>query len=430
MVLSVPLVKVTSGEDSMTAVWGGAVRRSFTGKAALGALAVLLLAACSGAQATQGGGGPGGAVASPSAVAPSSAAPPVVSITPGAGAGSVRPDAAVAVQVQRGALTGVQVRSAKGEQVKGQLDADGGSWHSTGALTVATTYTVTATASGVDGAAPVTKTSTFTTLKPAAYNGARLNVGDDQTVGVGMPIIIRFDRAVRNTDAVLKALTVTTSPQVEGSWHWMEASQWVGRNTEVWFRPKEYWPAGTKVTMTANLGGVELSPGVWGRRTYSTRFTVGDAVIDTVDMAKHTLTMRKNGAAVRTIPVTTGKAGPQWSTRNGIKVISEKAAELRMDSSSIGVKDQADPDFYNEIEHWTMRLTYSGEFLHARPGSEWAFGKQNVSHGCTGMSMADAKWLFDHSRIGDVVVYTGGTRALESGNGLTAWQTSYDKWSA
>ena len=42
-----------------------------------------------------------------------------------------------------------------------------------------------------------------------------------------------------------------------------------------------------------------------------------------------------------------------------------------------------------------MRLTYSGEFLHAAPWSVGSQGYANVSHGCTGMSTANAQWLYD-----------------------------------
>ena len=405
------------------------MRRSATAGWALGVVLVLGTAACAGNGTTGGSGPAASGAATDGAAAPStspSPAGPAVAIAPAPGAAGVRLDQPVKVTVDKGTLTDVQVRSAAGARLAGAFDTQKAEWHSTAGMVANTTYTVTVAAS--DGSTPVTRSATFTTLKPKAVNSARLNIGDDQVVGVGMPIILQFDRPVRNTDAVLKALKVTTSPQVEGAWHWMEPANWVGKNTEVWFRPKEYWPAGTKVSMSADLGSVELSPGVWGKRRYSTKFTVGDAVINTVDVQKHQLTMRRNGAVVKVIPITTGKAGPKWSTRGGIKVITEKRAELRMDSRTLGIKDEADPDFYNEIEHWTLRLTYSGEFLHARPGSEWAFGKQNISHGCTGMSMANAKWLFDHSAVGDVVQYTGSDRKLEPGNGYTAWNMPYEKW--
>ena len=42
-----------------------------------------------------------------------------------------------------------------------------------------------------------------------------------------------------------------------------------------------------------------------------------------------------------------------------------------------------------------MRETNSGEFLHAAPWSVGSQGNANVSHGCTGMSTANAQWLYD-----------------------------------
>jgi hypothetical protein len=51
-----------------------------------------------------------------------------------------------------------------------------------------------------------------------------------------------------------------------------------------------------------------------------------------------------------------------------------------------------------------------------------------VSHGCTGMSTANAKWLFDRSKMGDVVKYVGSSRPLESYNGYTMWNMSLAQW--
>jgi lipoprotein-anchoring transpeptidase ErfK/SrfK len=77
-----------------------------------------------------------------------------------------------------------------------------------------------------------------------------------------------------------------------------------------------------------------------------------------------------------------------------------------------------------------MRLTYSGEFLHAAPWSMGSQGRANVSHGCTGMSTADAKWIYENSKVGDVVIYKHSDRPLEPGNGYTGWNMSFDKWQA
>ena len=100
-----------------------------------------------------------------------------------------------------------------------------------------------------------------------------------------------------------------------------------------------------------------------------------------------------------------------------------------MDAATAGT-DPKDPNYYNLTVHWALRLTYSGEFLHAAPWSVAAQGHANVSHGCTGMSDANAKWIFDHSQIGDVVVFTGSKRPLEWGNGYTVWNTSFADWAS
>jgi lipoprotein-anchoring transpeptidase ErfK/SrfK len=156
-------------------------------------------------------------------------------------------------------------------------------------------------------------------------------------------------------------------------------------------------------------------------------FTIGPSQISTVDVNRHTMTVRRNGQVIRVIPVTTGKPG--LLTRNGVKVIMSREASVRMDAATTGT-DPKDPNYYNVLVHWAMRLTYSGEFLHAAPWSVAQQGKANVSHGCTGMSDANAKWMFDHSRVGDVVVFTGSPRPLEWGNGYTAWNESFTAWSS
>ncbi len=45
-------------------------------------------------------------------------------------------------------------------------------------------------------------------------------------------------------------------------------------------------------------------------------------------------------------------------------------------------------------------------------------GRANVSHGCTGMSTANAQWLFDQSKVGDVAIFTGSKRDAGVGQRL------------
>nr|WP_284290613.1 L,D-transpeptidase [Angustibacter aerolatus] len=123
------------------------------------------------------------------------------------------------------------------------------------------------------------------------------------------------------------------------------------------------------------------------------------------------------------MPVTTGKDAPRFRTRNGIKVILSRESERQMNAETTGLK-KSDPEYYNVKVKYAMRVTWSGEFLHAAPWSVGSQGHANVSHGCTGMSTANAKWLFDRSKMGDVVKYVGSNRGLESYNGYTMWNMS------
>jgi lipoprotein-anchoring transpeptidase ErfK/SrfK len=201
--------------------------------------------------------------------------------------------------------------------------------------------------------------------------------------------------------------------------------------TEVHWRPKDYWPSGTTVKVNAAMGRVELSDGTWGRRTVTSRFTIGARQISTVDIAKHKMTVTRNGKVIKVVPVTTGMTNskPTFPTRAGIKVIMSREPTVTMDAATTGT-DPQDPNYYNLKVKWALRLTYSGEFLHAAPWSVSQQGRANVSHGCTGMSDANAKWMYDHSQIGDVVVYKNSKRPLEWGNGYTAWNKSFGDWSA
>lgn len=391
------------------------MRRPF-GWLALALVMVLALSACQKA----GGDSTSPAAGGPTGV-PSEAATPqaAVTFTPQPGATQVRPDEQVVVAANNGRLTSVTVKSSSGKALPGDLDPVDGVWRSTGVLAPGTGYAVTAVAANADGD-PRTETSTFTTLTPSSTMRVIMVPGDDWEVGVGMPIVVQFSGTVKNKQAAVKALTVKTTPQVEGAWHWMNGSA-------VWWRPKEYWPSGTKVHVTAALESVELAKGVWGKRTYTTRFTVGSAVISTVDMKTHRMTVTKDGTVVRVLPVTTGLPTKKYETRSGIKVIMDKKPVEKMDAASTGT-EKDDPEYYNLEVKWAMRLTWSGEYIHAAPWSVRSQGRANVSHGCTGMSLENAKWMYDFSKIGDVVVYKNSTRDLEWGNGYTAWEFSWEKW--
>ena len=133
----------------------------------------------------------------------------------------------------------------------------------------------------------------------------------------------------------------------------------------------------------------------------------------------------RNGQTIRVIPITTGKKG--FETRSGVKVIENKELTRLMDASTGGT-NKTDPEYYRLTVQFAMRLTDTGEFLHAAPWSVGAQGHANVSHGCTGMSLENAKWLYNQSEIGDVVIYTGNDRPMEGFNGIGLWNIPLDQW--
>lgn len=345
------------------------------------------------------------------------AAQATLAIAPVTAAEPVRLDAPIQVTVLGGRLRDVVAVGTDGSRVQGQASADGTSWTSTTALRAGLTYQVRATAADPAGLT-TQRVSRFTTIVPAQTDDASILPRDGWTVGVGMPVVVQFDTPVENRAAAERALQVQTSSALEGAWRW-ESDQ------QVQWRPRDYWPTGESVSVTADLAAVEVAPGVWGTDSGTASFTVGSSMVSTVDVLAHTMTVRRDGQVLRTIPVTTGKAG--FDTRNGVKVIMTRESRHQMDAATTGVA-QDSPEYYDLVVDHAMRLTWSGEFVHAAPWSVAQQGRANVSHGCTGMSDADAAWIFEQSKVGDVVEFVGSDRSLEWGNGYTAWNMDFATW--
>jgi lipoprotein-anchoring transpeptidase ErfK/SrfK len=340
-----------------------------------------------------------------------------ISVEPAADRTKVRLDAPITVTASNGRLTGVVVTGRGGKPVAGSMAADATTWTATGRLRLSTTYTVLATAVNADGVGS-TSQSTFTTIKPKIKLTTSISPLNGSTVGVGMPIVVRLSDPVKDRAAVERGLTVTSSQTIEGSWTWLSDS-------ELHFRPREYWPSGSKVTVKVRLQDVDAGRGVWGDENRTIRFQIGASMVSVVDVNRLRLTVYRNGQVARVIPVSTGKAG--FLTRNGIKVISEKHVLKIMDAQTIGIS-KSDPEYYRLEVPYALRVTNSGEFVHAAPWSVASQGRARVSHGCVGMSTPNAIWLFNQTHVGDVVKVVGSPRQLEPGNGWTDWNVKWSTW--
>jgi lipoprotein-anchoring transpeptidase ErfK/SrfK len=325
------------------------------------------------------------------------------------------------LRVASGTLQEVQVTGPKGGIVQGRLSADKTRWVSTTPLQAASRYRVTSTAVDADGLKKGYEAGFRTralSLDEQTY--ASFVPVDGQTVGVGMPVIIRFDVPVTDKASIEKHLKVVSQPAQAGSFYWVSSQ-------EVHWRPKSYWRPGTDVTVNADIAGVPAGNGIYGQSSRSMKFHVGDAMISKVDMNSDQMRVFRNGKLIRTIPITTG-GQPKFTTRSGIKVIVEKVRHKRMNSETIGIDpDSADGYDLDDVEY-AMRVTYSGEFVHAAPWSVAQQGNSNVSHGCTGMSTANAAWLYNLSKVGDVVQYTGTDKGMTLTNGFGDWNTSFAQY--
>jgi len=326
-------------------------------------------------------------------------------------------DHGVRVRARTGDLRSVRVTSPEGA-LPGKLRK--GVWHATGRLEPGLTYTVTSV--GADSAGTrqrrVTRFHTADlTLDQQTY--ASIAPLDGETVGVGMPVIVSFDVPVTDKAAFERRMTVTSTPAQKGTWHWIS-------DYEAHWRPREYWQAGTDVHVDVDVNSVAAGNGVFGQESRSIDFHIGDAVVSKINVDTHRMEVYVNGGLARSMPISAGKAG--WETRSGTKVVIEKFREKRMDATTIGV-DKDDPEYYNiEDVEYALRVTYSGEFLHAAPWSVGSQGSANVSHGCVGMSTADAAWLYNLTKRGDVVEVTGSDRWMTLTNGYGDWNESFAEY--
>jgi lipoprotein-anchoring transpeptidase ErfK/SrfK len=233
---------------------------------------------------------------------------------------------------------------------------------------------------------------------PAPFSPPSVNPASGEVVGVAQPIIINFDAPIQDRAAAERAIQVTSSPSVTGSFHWFS-------NRQVRWRPAEFWPAHTQVTVTA--GGTTSS------------FSTGDAVVAVADDATKTITVTSNGQVVRTMPTSMGKNSTP--TPNGTYIVGEQLREMWMDSSTYGVPVDA-PEGYRVHVEYATRLSNSGIFIHGAPWSVDSQGYANVSHGCLNVSTENARWIYENMGKGDPVIVrntVGGT--LNGYDGLGDW---------
>jgi lipoprotein-anchoring transpeptidase ErfK/SrfK len=381
--------------------WRSAVAGRRRGLAIAAGLAVtgtaaLVIAACSG----------GGTIHSAHALkAPVSAAQ--LAIAPGGSSQDVNPSQGVSVSVAQGTLENVTVTKGS-DPVSGQFNTARTAWHSSWTLLPSRNYTVTATAIDAKHLA-VTRTSTFRTLRPRHTFLTHIAEGYHQVYGVGMPVMLTFSHPVRSQyrAAVERAIQLWTSKPVVGAWYWDDSMAPAG--TTLVFRPRTYWPQHTRVTLQAHFAGLEIARGVYGKQNLSQQFTIGRSLIAVVNTASHYATIYYRHHLFGVWPMSSGSPGDD--TADGTYLTIEKGNPVLM--SGPGYTDFPVP--------YSVRFTWSGNYMH---DAYWSVGEQgysNVSHGCVNLSPEHAAIYYNLAVPGDPVTITHSPAAGTWDDGWTEW---------
>jgi lipoprotein-anchoring transpeptidase ErfK/SrfK len=340
-----------------------------------------------------------------------------VRIVPVNGNGKARPDQGITVAASGGKLD--QVTAVQGGRpVPGGFNADHTQWKSTWTLKPGAAYSVNATAKNAHGKA-ASATSQFTARKATAtFSISDVTPMPGEKVGVGMPIIVLFDRAIANRAYVEKALEVKSDKGDLGAWHWVS-------DQEVVFRTEKYWQPHQNVTFTAHLAGVRGLRGVYGTTDVTKSFEIGASNVTVANAKTHYMQVNHDGV-VKKFPISTGMGTTQeYTTTSGIHLTKEKAPMVHMVSPG---RKPGDPGYYAEDIPLAVRISDRGEYVHQSPGEYYALGHRNISHGCVRTSPTGARWFYTIAQRGDVVDVTGTDRKLEPGNGWTFWTQSWTTW--
>jgi lipoprotein-anchoring transpeptidase ErfK/SrfK len=351
---------------------------------------------------------------------------PKVTITPGNGAQKARPDQGVVVKATGGTLQNVTVKAGKND-VPGQMSADHLTWRSKWTLTPGTSYRTSASALGTGGKT-TTATSAFRTLKPAVpLTIIDVTPARGETVGVGMPITVLFNRAVGDKAAVERSLELHSTKPTVGAWFWVNDRQVIFRT-----RNGRYWPADQRVSFTAHLAGVKSAAGVYGSGDVTHNFRIGDSHLITVNAKTHRLVVKKNGKVYRSWGVSLGTGGDVQSdgvdhllTTSGVHLTM---AKVRLERMVAPGKKKGDPGYYDEKVPFATRISNSGEYIHQNMDDPTCLGNRNCSHGCVRSPAANAEWFFGWAYRGDVVVITGTRRQLGWDNGWGYYQKPWKQW--
>ena len=299
---------------------------------------------------------------------------------------------------------------------------DSAAWISTYGLVADSEYTVKVTATAADGDEVDLDATVIVGASDGTPMSVRTTLADGQTVGVAAPIMLNFGSTVSEEfrDDVERRLSVKVTDEngeereVEGSWGWLYDDP----QSRLHFRPKEFWPAHSKVSVDVPLKDVPTGENSVGRNDLTLDFEIGRKQVVKADVKTHRMTVTRDGKTVMDFPASLG--APKSPSYNGTHVVMSKAADYTMTSEQW--------DYETDVQ-WAVRIHNNGEFIHAAPWSAGVQGSQNVSHGCVNLTTARAKEYYDSAIFGDPVEITGSQVSLSTNDSdISDWVYSWDEW--
>lgn len=220
---------------------------------------------------------------------------------------------------------------------------------------------------------------TITTTEPLRI----VFVPGDSEAGVSLSErpTLNFSENIRNPE-VAESL-VSMEPSVLGGWDWLDE-----RTLE--FRPLNDWTQGAQVTirLKGGLDGLRGESGSYLREDVESSFTTKPSKLIDVDLTAQKVLLYDNDQLVKTLICSSGsKATPSLTGRYAIYAKAEKV-------------DMRGEGYFAPDVPWV--LMFNGDYtIH---GNYWStnFGTP-TSHGCVGLPINDAEWLYDWAPIGTIV---------------------------
>lgn len=341
-----------------------------------------------------------------------------LTFTPSLDAKPPNPTDTFSVKADDGVLNpDVKLINAAGHAVAGTLSEDRTTFTVSVPLGYGAQYTWSGSAVGFDRVNRKVA-GTFTTLAPTETIGVVVNVADGQEVGIAAPIILKFDGTVEDKAAVEKALTVTTTPNTEGSWAWLGEDN----GSRIHWRSRDYFKPGTKVHVNAKFYGLDFGGGAYGDSDVTSDFVIGRSQIVKAEASSHQIVVIRDGSTLMTLPCSYGQGDVDRNvTRSGIHVVSEKHEDFYMSNPAAG--------YFNIRERWAVRISNNGEFIHANPETVGVQGASNVTNGCINLSLANAEQYFGTALYGDPVEVTGTRIDLSEADGdIYDWAVPWSTW--